>query len=157
MSDEVTYKAIVAMACNRVIGRDGKLPWHLPEDFKWFKKTTMRRPIVMGRKTWDSIGRPLPGRRNVVVSRTLSEAPAGTDLVASIDQLAELGLEGEVFVLGGAGIYEAMLPMCSEVLLSYVFEAHEGDTTFPPFEQGFAEPEVIATFEDFEVRRYVRK
>ena len=156
MSEPVIYKAIVAMASNRVIGRDGKLPWHLPEDFKWFKKTTMGRPVVMGRKTWDSIGRPLPGRRNVVVSRTLSEAPAGTDLVASVDQLAELGLEGEVFVLGGAGIYAAMLPMCSEVLLSYVFEAHEGDTMFPPFEQDFAEPQLLETFDDFEVRRYVR-
>lgn len=157
VSEPVIYKAIVAMACNRVIGRDGALPWHLPEDFAWFKNTTMGRPLVMGRKTWDSIGRPLPGRRNVVVSRSLSQAPQGTELVASVAQLEELGLEGEVYVIGGAGLYEAMLPMCSEVLLSYVFEAHEGDTSFPPFEHEFAEPEVIATFDDFEVRRFVRR
>ena len=157
MSEPVIYKAIVAMASNRVIGRDGTLPWHLPEDFKWFKKTTMGRPMVMGRKTWDSIGRPLPGRRNIVVSRTLREAPEGTELAAGVEQLDDLGLEGEVFVIGGAGLYRAMLPMCKEVLLSFVFEAHEGDTTFPPFEDDFAVPEVVATFEEFEVRRYVRR
>jgi dihydrofolate reductase len=156
MSEPLIYKAIVAMASNRVIGRDGQLPWHLPEDFKWFKKATMGRPIVMGRKTWESIGKPLPGRQNIVVSRTLAEAPYSTDLVSSVEALNELQLEGEVFVIGGAGLYEAMLPMCAEVLLSYVFEACEGDTVFPPFEEEFAAPEVVATFAEFEVRRYRR-
>ena len=156
MSEAVIYKAIVAMASNRVIGRDGALPWHLPEDFKWFKKTTLGRPIIMGRKTWESIGRPLPGRRNIVVSRSWSDAPEGAEIVSSVEALDRLGLEGEVFVIGGAGLYEAMLPMCYEVLLSYVFEAHVGDTGFPPFEEGFAEPEVIERFDEFEVRRYVR-
>ncbi len=156
MSDPVIYKAIVAMASNRVIGRDGALPWHLPEDFKWFKKTTLGRPIVMGRKTWESIGRPLPGRRNIVVSRSWNEAPEGAEVVGSVEALAKLDLEGEVFVIGGAGLYEAMLPLCAEVLLSYVFEAHEGDTEFPPFETDFAEPEIVERFNAFEVRRYIR-
>ena len=156
MSDPVIYKAIVAMASNRVIGRDGELPWHLPEDFKWFKKTTLGRPIVMGRKTWESIGRPLPGRRNIVVSRSWKEAPEGAEIVDSVEALDGLGLEGEVFVIGGAGLYQAMLPLCSEVLLSYVFEAHQGDTQFPPFEAEFAEPEIVERFDEFEVRRYVR-
>ncbi len=157
MIEVVTYKAIVAMASNRVIGRDGALPWHLPEDFKFFKRTTMGRPIIMGRKTWQSIGRPLPGRRNILVSRNLSAAPEGTELVGGVDALDQLGLEGEVFVIGGAGLYQAMLPLCAEVLLSYVFAAHEGDTVFPPFEAEFAPPQVLETFADFEVRRYCRK
>jgi len=157
MSDPVIYKAIVAMASNRVIGRDGALPWHLPEDFKWFKKTTLGRPIVMGRKTWESIGRPLPGRRNIVVSRSWSEAPDGAEMISSVEALGGLGLEGDVFVIGGAGLYRAMMPLCSEVLLSYVFEAHEGDTKFPPFEEEFDEPEIVEQFDQFEVRRYVRR
>lgn len=156
MSDPVIYKAIVAMASNRVIGRDGALPWYLPEDFKWFKKTTLGRPIIMGRKTWQSIGRPLPGRRNIVVSRSWQEAPEGAEIVGSVDALNGLGLEGEVFVIGGAGLYAKMLSMCAEVLLSYVFEAHQGDTTLPPFEADFAEPEIVERFDEFEVRRYAR-
>ena len=145
------------MCTPRVIGRDGQLPWHLPEDFKWFRKATMGRHVVMGRRTWESIGMPLPGRRNIVVSRTLVEPPGGAELVNEVAALEGLGLEGVVFVLGGAGLYEAMLPMCSEVLLSYVYEAHEGDTEFPPFEDDFAAPEVLETFPEFEIRRYARR
>lgn len=151
------FKAIVAMASNRVIGKDGALPWHLPEDLKWFKKLTLGQPIVMGRKTMESIGRPLPKRRNIVISRTLDAAPEGFELVSSCEGIADyLSEEAIVYIIGGAEIYRIMLPSCSEVYLSYVFEPHEGDTFLPPFEDQFALPEVIYRDENFELRRYVR-
>jgi len=150
-------KAIAAMASNRVIGRDGELPWHLPEDFRWFKKLTMGLPMVMGRKTCESIGRPLPGRRNLVVSRQWTQAPEGFELLDSTDALDELGLQGDVFVIGGAVIFEELLPRCEEVYLSYVFEQYPGDTFFPAFEDQFEMAEVLASYPEFELRRYVRK
>jgi len=107
------------MASNRVIGKEGKLPWHLPEDFRWFKKLTMGHPIVMGRKTCESIGRPLPGRRNIVVSREWSEAPEGFELVNAIKALGDLDLKEEVFVIGGAVLYQELLPQCEQLYLSY--------------------------------------
>ncbi len=153
-----SLKAVVAMASNRVIGRDGKLPWHLPEDMKVFRKLTVGHPIVMGRKTYESIGKPLPKRRNIVISRTW-KAPEGIDVevVQEVDQLDSLDLEGDVFLIGGAQIYAALLPQCDEVYLSYVYAAHEGDTYFPEFEQDFELAEAVEKFDAFELRRYVRK
>ncbi len=149
-------KAISAMASNRVIGQDGRLPWHLPEDFRWFKKLTMGHPVVMGRKTCESIGRALPGRRNIVISRQWQEAPKGFELVDSVESLERLGLKGEVFLLGGAMLYERLLPKCEELYLSYVFEAYKGDACFPAFEDSFDLQEVMAVYPEFELRRYVR-
>jgi dihydrofolate reductase len=126
-------KAIVAMASNRVIGKDGDLPWRLPEDMKWFKKLTLGHPIVMGRKTMDSLRGPLPKRRNVVISR-----------------------EETIFVIGGAQIYGEMIPRCDEVLLSFVFHPYEGDALLPEFEDGFELAEVLHSDENFELRRYRR-
>ena len=150
--------AVVAMASNRVIGRDGQLPWQLPEDLKLFKKITLGHPILMGRKTYESIGRPLPKRRNIVISRTW-EAPEGIDVevIKSPDQLNSLGFEGQVFLIGGAQVYAALLPLCDEVLLSYVYEPHEGDTVFPAFEDQFELSAVVEKFEAFELRRYLRR
>mgnify|MGYP003639777273 CR=1 FL=1 len=151
-------KAIVAMASNRVIGKDGDLAWRLPEDLKWFKKLTLGNPIVMGRKTMDSLGRPLPKRRNVVISRSLDEAPEGFELVSSCEAAVEL-LAGEetVFVIGGAQIYGEMMAQCDEVYLSHVFHPYEGDTRLPEFEDGFELAEVLHRDDDFELRRYLKK
>lgn len=150
-------QAVVAMASNRVIGKDGGLPWKLSEDLKWFKKVTLGHPIVMGRKTMDSIGRPLPGRRNVVISRNLSKVPEGFELVSSCEDAIELLAESELIsVIGGAQIYGEMIPLCNEVLLSYVFHPYEGDTTLPEFENEFRVEEILHKNEDFELRRYVR-
>ena len=149
-------KAIAAMASNRAIGKEGKIPWHLPEDFKWFKKLTMGHPIVMGRKTCESIGRPLPGRRNIVVSKQWTEAPKGFELVNSIKALEGLGLEDGAFLIGGAVLYEKLLPKCDEFYLSYVFEEYHGDAFFPAFEDHFELKEVMASFPEFELRHYVR-
>jgi len=144
------------MASNRVIGKDGKLPWHLPEDFRWFKKLTMGHPIVMGRKTCESIGRPLPGRRNIVLSRQWEDAPEGFELVNSVRALEDLGLEEEAFLIGGAVLYEKLLPNCEEFYLSFIFEEYQGDAYFPAFEDQFELKEVLASYSEFELRRYVR-
>lgn len=150
-------KAVVAMASNRVIGKDGGLPWRLKEDLKWFKKMTIGHPILMGRRTMDSIVHPLPKRRNIVISRQLVTAPEGFELAASCTQALDmLGEETEASIIGGAQIYRAMIPLCNEVLLSYVFHPYEGDTTLPEFESQFEMVEIIYHDEDFELRRYVR-
>lgn len=150
--------AVAAMASNRVIGINGKLPWKLPEDLKFFKQLTSGYPVIMGRKTLDSIGRPLPGRRNIIISRTLKSAPAGTDLVASIEalRLPSVNLHGRAFVIGGAQIYTALMPQIDEIYLSYIFEDHQGDTTLPEFEESFELSKVIKKYKDFEVRHYLR-
>lgn len=149
-------KAIVAMASNRVIGKEGDLPWKLSEDLKWFKKLTMGCPIVMGRKTMDSLGRPLPGRRNLVLSRSLSSAPEGFELLESIDQIATIEAE-TVFVIGGAEIYQLLFPHCDEVYLSFVFHPYEGDTTLGDFEHLFDLKDVLYSDSDFELRHLFRK
>ena len=110
---------IVAIAENGLIGRDGDLPWRLSEDLKRFKETTMGKPIIMGRKTWKSIGRPLPGRPNVVISRDPNYAADGIDVVQSVEQAfaraRELGSD-EIMVIGGAEIYRLALPMTNSLI-----------------------------------------
>lgn len=156
--EKPVLRAVVAMASNRIIGKDGDLPWRLSEDLKWFKKLTLGYPIVMGRKTMESIGRPLPKRRNIVISRNLTEVPEGFELVNSCEQVvSHLGGEMIVSVIGGAEIYREFLPICSEVYLSYVFEPYEGDTSLVEFEDDFELIEVMHRDDDFELRRYVRR
>ncbi len=154
--------AIAAMASNRVIGRDGKLPWHLPEDLKFFKQTTLGHPVLMGRKTFDSIierlGKPLPGRLNIVLSRTM----AARDDAQVIREIAELPtpnsqLPTPIFLIGGAQLYESFLPVCDELLLTYLSAPHEGDAYFPPFEDMFELHSVLADGEGWEIRRYLKK
>lgn len=151
-------KAVVAMASNRVIGKDGDLPWRLSEDLKWFKKMTLGFPIVMGRKTMESLGRPLPKRRNIVISRNLESIAEGFELVRSCEEaVALLAGEEQASIIGGAQIYGEMMSLCDEVLLSYVYHPYEGDTILPEFEDAFEMVEVIYRDEDFELRRYVRR
>ena len=151
-------KAVVAMASNRIIGKDGDLPWRLSEDLKWFKKMTLGFPIVMGRKTMESLGRPLPKRRNIVISRNLDSVAEGFELVRSCEEaVALLAGEEQASIIGGAQIYGEMMSLCDEVLLSYVFHPYEGDTILPEFEADFEMVEVIYRDEDFELRRYVRR
>ena len=151
-------EAVVAMASNRVIGKDGDLPWRLPEDLKWFKKLTLGHPIVMGRRTMESLPGPLPKRRNVVVSRSLDEAPGGFELVRGCEEAIEhLADEETVFVIGGARIYAEMIPRCEVVYLSYVFHPYEGDTQLPDFEEGFVLEEILHRDGDFELRKYRAK
>jgi dihydrofolate reductase len=150
------FKAIVAMSLNRVIGKDNKLPWHLPEDLRWFKKLTTGNVIIMGRKTWDSIGKPLPNRENIVVTR--SDAPIRG--ARTIHSLAELHPENDTrdyFIIGGAQIFETYLPQCGEVYLTKIKRDVEGDVFLPPFEDQFERVETIADTPEFSILHYKRR
>ncbi|MCU0796481.1 MAG: dihydrofolate reductase [Akkermansiaceae bacterium] len=148
--------AIVAMTPERVIGRDGSLPWHLPEDLAFFKRTTSGHPVVMGRSTFDSIGRPLPKRRNIVLTRDPSWHAAGVEVIHAPGEIDSLGLKGVVFIIGGSQIYQAFLPRLDELLVSHIHHPYPGDTHLPPFEAGFPYVETLEIHPDFEVRRYSR-
>jgi dihydrofolate reductase len=153
----IRLTAVVAMTSERVIGRAGGLPWHLPEDLAYFKRTTAGHPIVMGRKTYESIGRPLPKRRNIVLTRDGEWSATGVEVIHRPEELAELpGIEGQVFVIGGSEIYAAFLPFLEDLLVSHVYENHPGDTWLPEFEAGFPQSEVMETHATFEVRRHFR-
>lgn len=186
-------KAIAAMSLNRVIGRDGRIPWHLPEDFRWFRRTTMGSFVIMGRKTFEHLGRPLSNRTNIVLTRTprkLVKEETNAALfggatvggwVPRIGKMAyQLGFERmdtrdvwlvaslprllaalhrkqpkrEVFVIGGAQIYEQLLSHCTDLYLSVVQREVEGDTSFPEFESTFDLSGVLLRQPEFEVRHY---
>jgi dihydrofolate reductase len=122
---------VAALARNGVIGADGALPWRLPDDLKRFKRLTLEKPIVMGRKTYASIGKPLPKRRNVVVSRTVSELE-GVEIVRSVEEaLALLAGAPEICVIGGGEIYRAFLPIATKLELTHVETDVDGDASFP--------------------------
>jgi dihydrofolate reductase len=133
------FKAIAAMSLNRVSGAGNRIPWHLPEDFKWFKQMTTGHVIVMGRRTFESIGRPLPNRATIVLTRSTVAIP-GVRTVSDLSQIdpAEPALAGrEIFICGGAQLYQQALSLCSDLYLTLVQRVVEGDTLFPPFEDQF--------------------
>ena len=153
----MTLTAIVAMTPERVIGRDNRLPWHLPEDLRFFKRATSGHPVVMGRKTFDSIGKPLPARQNIVLTRDHAWSTEGVEVIHDPDELASLQLEEpNVFIMGGAEIYSLFLPLLDELLISWVHGNHRGDTIFPEFEDQFPGYELVESYPEFEVRRYRR-
>ena len=128
-----TLTLIVARARNGVIGRDNQLPWRLPEDLAYFKKTTMGAPVVMGRKTHESIGRPLPGRRNVVVTRDATREFAGCDVVHSLEQALTISAADkvpEIFLIGGAQLYAEGIQLAQRLLITEVDADVEGDAHF---------------------------
>ncbi len=128
---------ILAMAENRVIGRDGALPWRLPADLKHFKTLTVDHTIVMGRKTWKSIGRPLPRRRSIVLTRDPGYHAEGAEMASSLDEALELAAgDDEVFIIGGAGVFAEVLPRAGRVYLTRVHAEVEGDVTCPPLDDG---------------------
>lgn len=130
---------VVARARNGVIGNKGALPWHLPADLKRFKAITIGKPVVMGRKTFESIGRPLPGRQNIVLTRQAGWTAAGVTVVPNLaEAIAAAGLDprvrGHIMIIGGAEIYALALPIATRVELTEVDAAPEGDTILPPFD-----------------------
>jgi len=132
---------IAAVAANGVIGSDNALPWRLPEDLKRFKALTLGHPVIMGRKTFESIGRPLPGRRNIVVSRNAAFAAAGCETAASLEAAiaaiaACAGTADEIFVIGGAQIYAEALPLARRLYLTEIRAEFPGDAHFPAFDRG---------------------
>ena len=184
LNHAVNLKAIAAMSENRVIGQGNSIPWHLPEDFKWFKKMTTGHIVVMGRKTFESIGKPLPNRTTIILSRAgfehpgvktisdLSEltdverglqaasAPAGEEALKRPEGLAPVDMETsveanrQIFICGGAQVYEQALPFCSDLYLTLVKRTVEGDTFFPKFEDRFKFKEEILDCPDFKIVHY---
>lgn len=123
---------IVAMASNRVIGLNNRLPWHLSADLKKFKQITMGSPILMGRKTYESIGRPLPGRSNLIITRNPDYRQDGCQVFTDIDRaLASCCNDAEIFVIGGASFYQTMLDRADTLYITEIHQAFEGDTFFP--------------------------
>ena len=130
---------IVAMAHNRVIGLNNQMPWHLPADLAWFKKNTLNKPVIMGRKTFESIGRPLPNRHNIVISRQIEPSDnkiSNVSWVKSIDEaisLAQAQQPDEVFIIGGGNIYQQVLPLIDRLYLTHIDAELQGDTYFPDY------------------------
>jgi dihydrofolate reductase len=186
------FKAIAAMSQNRVIGADGKIPWHLPEDFKWFKKMTMGNVIVMGRITFVGLGRPLPSRKNLVLTkhpqRLIKAMPeifgqyhewrggkylkrayqfhfsklgekeeTEIYIFKSLDKLDPDEFPNDIFICGGAQIYEQALPRCSDLYLTVLKRDVEGDAFFPPFEKKFELTAEIQDTPDFKILHYRHK
>jgi len=174
------FNAIAAMSLNRVIGAGNQIPWHLPEDFRWFKQMTTGHVIVMGRKTFESIGKPLPNRETIVLSRGGFSFP-GVTVLMDLNALIEWaktpspvlrtpsppmgerdgvrGTPGEqqVFICGGAQIYQQALPSCSDLYLTIVKREVEGDALFPPFEDQFELAEEIRDTPEFKILHYKNK
>jgi dihydrofolate reductase len=184
------FKAIAAMSLNRVIGAGNAIPWHLPEDFKWFKQVTMGHVVVMGRKTFESIGKPLPNRKNLVLTkhpqRLIKKMPeifgqyhewrGGQHLkrayqfhfsklgekveteifiFKTLDKLDPDEFPNDIFICGGAQIYEQALPRCSDLYLTLVKrEIENGDAFFPPFEDKFVLKETLRDGLDFSILHY---
>ena len=146
--------AIAAMSRNRAIGLGGRIPWHLSEDLKFFKRTTLGHVVLMGRKTYESIGKPLPGRENWVLSRS-ADIP-GIQILRSLDQLPSPPAGKNLYLVGGAELYTALLPRCTEILLTRVDLETPGDAFFPAFEDQFDSGEILLTGEQFEIRRHRR-
>lgn len=130
---------IAALAANGMIGRDNGMPWHLPEDLKRFRALTMGHPIIMGRRTWDALGRPLPGRTSIVVSRQPGLVLDGAIAVTSLEEAIEAAASAEggnhAFVIGGAQLYALALPHVQRLLLTEIADSFDGDTVFPPFDR----------------------
>jgi dihydrofolate reductase len=132
----VRRSLVVAVARNGVIGRDNQLPWRLPDDLAYFKRVTMGRPVVMGRRTFESIGKPLPGRTNIVVTHNLSFRAPGCTVVHSLEAAWKAaGDAEEAYVIGGTSLFEEALPTVDVIHLTEVEADVEGDTYFPPFDR----------------------
>lgn len=129
----MSISLIVAMSRNRVIGKDNKLPWHLPADLAFFKKTTMGHTIVMGRKTYESIGKPLPGRKNVILTGNPRFSAAGCTVIHSVEDALRLAQEEELFVIGGAEVFRLFFAVADKIYLTLLHHDIEGDTYFPEF------------------------
>ncbi len=150
-------EAIVAMARNRVIGVENHIPWHIPEDFRWFKQLTMGHTLLMGRRTFESIGHPLPGRQTIVLSHSWMP-PVGVGVVRSVDELlAEAKKHDRLFVCGGANIYKQLLPFCTDLYLTLVKDTPKGDAFIPPFEHLFPKVTTLRSADTFDILHYERE
>jgi dihydrofolate reductase len=147
------FKAIAAMSLNRVIGKENKLPWHIPDELKWFKKMTTGNVIIMGRKTWESIGKPLPNRETIVLSGSPLQL-SGVKTVKSLEGLPPESDSRDYFIVGGARLFTEMLRRCSDLYLTVVKREVEGDVFFPKFEENFRLIETIQETPEYSILHY---
>ena len=147
--------AVAAMAANRVIGAAGAIPWHLPEDLRWFKELTTGGTLLMGRVTFESIGKPLPGRETIVMSRREELVISGVQVIRDLSGLRSARVQGEIFVVGGAEIYRAALPYCRDLYLTEVLREVPGDRQFPMFEELFRFSAVLRETQELRIIHYV--
>lgn len=127
---------VAAVAANGIIGRDGRLPWHLPEDMKHFKRVTMGHPVIMGRKTWESLKRPLPGRENIVVTRQPGYEAPGAAVASSLEAaLALCAGESVACVIGGERVFKDSLPIAAGLVMTEIRQDFDGDTRFPDYDR----------------------
>ncbi|MDR1432855.1 MAG: dihydrofolate reductase [Puniceicoccales bacterium] len=155
--ENLDMRAIAAMAENRIIGSGNSMPWKIPEELSFFHRTTQNASVLMGRKTFESIGHPLHNRRNIVVTRDPSWSHAGVTAIGNFYQLLELGIGDTLWVCGGGSIYDALLPACGELYLSIVCGKFEGDAKFPEFDHLFTLDKTILTCPRFRVEHYRRR
>jgi dihydrofolate reductase len=130
----MTISLIAAMGKNRVIGNKGKIPWNLPADLRYFRRTTDGHSVIMGRKTYESIGRPLPNRKNIIITRDKNYKADGCDVVDSLGEALDRSNSEEVFVIGGGEIYKLALPLANKIYLTLVDYEPKGDAFFPEFD-----------------------
>ncbi|WP_134683215.1 dihydrofolate reductase [Brevibacillus migulae] len=127
---------IFAMDRNRLIGKNNELPWHLPADLQYFKRITSGHTVIMGRKTYESIGKPLPNRKNLVITRDHTLKLEGCTICTSVSEVLEtVGKEEEAFVIGGAEVYKQFLPVADRMYITFIDESFEGDAYFPSYEE----------------------
>ncbi len=151
----ITVAAIAAMSKNFAIGKDNQLLWHIPDDFRHFKETTMGKPIIMGRKTYESLGKPLPGRANIVITSKPEQIEGDVTTVATIDeainkakQIATDTSVDEIFIIGGGQIYEAAMPQTQRIYLTVINQDYEGDTFFPKINPAEWDERIIQSAEE---------
>jgi len=155
MTQLTTLSLIWAMDKNRLIGSKNQLPWKLPADMQWFRKQTMGKPVLMGRKTFESIGKPLPGRENLILTRQQGLAIAGCRVVHSLDEAkAAVPDADEIMVIGGSEIYALLLPAADKLYCTVIHDLFEGDAWFPEFNKGEWEQTLCTFFDADDQNRY---
>jgi dihydrofolate reductase len=150
---------IVAIGNNYVIGKDGWMPWNLPEDLRHFKQKTLNHTVVMGRKTFEAIGRPLPKRRNIVVTRDPRWHFEGVEVIGDLESFLQANqkCDEEIFIAGGAQIYQAALPFADRMIISHIDTEIDGDTYFPKWDRSKFELVETVEYSDFSVKTYEKK
>jgi len=153
----MTIILLAAVGANHVIGRDGEMPWHLPEDLAHFKATTMGHTLVMGRKTYDSIGRALPGRRTIVMTSQLGWHAPSVEVAHSLAEALALAGPTEVFIVGGGEVYQQAMPFADQLMLTEVDQSPEGDVVFPPIDPAHWRETARQAHDGFAFVTYERK
>lgn len=162
LSDELCFellkncdlRAIAAVSQNGIIGKNNKIPWHIPEELKFFRDTTSGTSVLMGRKTFQSIGKLLPNRQNIILSRS-GFAVEGALVTHSVEEI--LNIKGTIWICGGASVYKLLLPVCRELYLSTILKPYDGDTFFPNYQSIFSPVEIIFKHPEFRVTKLINK